>query len=298
MTAAPRSAIRELLSLLKPYRPIVISSITLGIIGGLSVTALLATVNRGLHSADGMGTGVVLAFAGLCLLALLSSIGADIGTNFVGQKVIAKLRKDLGAKVLAAPIEQIERYRTHRLIPVLTHDVDTISDFAFAFAPLFGHQYAACWIDLRGVADAYLREKGIDYFENSRRATLAQRAYAIANPGGWRDYGDDVWGLTACDGPANIELSYNGRPRRFTTYMARGAAADAVIDDGTIAPTAAGGSIPFAPKETIHALKSMRERYGDRLYGEYGFRDAFNPSFRYTDVKPQRGVVEPERGWF
>ena len=136
MTAAPRSAIRELLSLLKPYRPIVISSITLGIVGGLSVTALLATVNRGLHSADGMGTGVVLAFAGLCLLALLSSIGADIGTNFVGQKVIAKLRKDLGAKVLAAPIEQIERYRTHRLIPVLTHDVDTISDFAFAFAPL------------------------------------------------------------------------------------------------------------------------------------------------------------------
>ncbi|MDD0987674.1 cyclic peptide export ABC transporter [Pseudomonas shahriarae] len=136
MTAAPRSAIRELLSLLKPYRRIVISSITLGIVGGLSVTALLATVNRGLHSADGMGTGVVLAFAGLCLLVLLSSIGADIGTNFVGQKVIAKLRKDLGAKVLAAPIEQIERYRTHRLIPVLTHDVDTISDFAFAFAPL------------------------------------------------------------------------------------------------------------------------------------------------------------------
>jgi hypothetical protein len=166
------------------------------------------------------------------------------------------------------------------------------------FAPLFGHQYAACWIDLRGVADAYLREKGIDYFENSRRATLAQRQYAIANPGGWRDYGADVWGLTACDGPANIERNYNGQPRRFTAYMARGAAADSVIDDGTIAPTAAGGSIPFAPQETIHALKAMRERYGDRLYGEYGFRDAFNPSFRYTDVKPQRGVINPEHGWF
>ncbi|MFP3449986.1 cyclic peptide transporter, partial [Pseudomonas sp. SIMBA_067] len=54
----------------------------------------------------------------------------------VGQKVIARLRKDLGAKVLSAPIEQLERYRTHRLIPVLTRDVDTISDFAFAFAPL------------------------------------------------------------------------------------------------------------------------------------------------------------------
>jgi len=136
MTAAPRSAIRELLSLLKPYRPIVISSIVLGIVGGLSVTALLATVNQGLHNPDGMSKGVVLAFAGLCALALLSTIAADIGTNFVGQKIIAKLRKDLGAKVLAAPIEQIERYRTHRLIPVLTHDVDTISDFAFAFAPL------------------------------------------------------------------------------------------------------------------------------------------------------------------
>jgi putative ATP-binding cassette transporter len=136
MTAKPRSALREILSLLKPYRAIVSGSILFGIVGGLSVTALLATVNRGLHSDDGLNSAVVLAFAGLCLLALLSSIAADIGSNYVGQKVIAGLRKDLGAKVLAAPIEQIERYRTHRLIPVLTHDVDTISDFAFAFAPL------------------------------------------------------------------------------------------------------------------------------------------------------------------
>lgn len=136
MTAPPRSATRDLLSLLKPYRWIVASSILLGILGGLSITALLATVNRGLHNADGLSNGVIMAFAGLCLVALLSGIAADIGTNLVGQKVIAQLRKDLGAKVLSAPIEQIERYRTHRLIPVLTHDVDTISDFAFSFAPL------------------------------------------------------------------------------------------------------------------------------------------------------------------
>jgi len=100
------------------------------------VTALLATVNQGLHADGGMSQGVILAFAGLCVLALVSSVAADSGTNYVGQKVIARLRKDLGAKVLSAPIEQIERYRTHRLIPVLTRDVDTISDFAFAFAPL------------------------------------------------------------------------------------------------------------------------------------------------------------------
>ncbi|AIR88246.1 cyclic peptide export ABC transporter [Pseudomonas cremoricolorata] len=136
MTAASRSATRELLSLLRPYRLLVISSIVLGIIGGLAVTALLATVNQSLHNANGLGTGVVLAFIGLCVVALLTSIFADIGSNYVGQHVIARLRKDLGAKVLSAPIDQIERYRTHRLIPVLTHDVDTISDFAFSFAPL------------------------------------------------------------------------------------------------------------------------------------------------------------------
>ncbi|MFS0826568.1 cyclic peptide export ABC transporter [Pseudomonas phoenicis] len=136
MSAPSRSAFHELMTLLRPYRWIVAGSIVLGILGGLSITALLATVNRGLHNAQGLSSGVILAFAGLCLVALLSGIAADIGTNLVGQKVIARLRKELGAKVLAAPIEQIERYRTHRLIPVLTHDVDTISDFAFSFAPL------------------------------------------------------------------------------------------------------------------------------------------------------------------
>jgi putative ATP-binding cassette transporter len=79
---------------------------------------------------------VILTFAALCVLALVSSIISDIGTNYVGQRIIAALRKDLGEKVLSAPIGQIEGYRSHRLIPVLTHDVDTISDFSFAFTPL------------------------------------------------------------------------------------------------------------------------------------------------------------------
>ena len=98
-TSSP-GAIRELLGLLKPYRPAVIVSVLLGMVGGLAVTALLATVNQGLHAADGMSQGVILAFAGLCVLALVSSVAADSGTNYVGQKVIARLRKDLGAKVL------------------------------------------------------------------------------------------------------------------------------------------------------------------------------------------------------
>ncbi|MVV47630.1 cyclic peptide export ABC transporter [Pseudomonas sp. PB120] len=136
MTQPPRGAIGELFALLKPFRLIVAASIFLGMVGGLSVTVLLATINNALHSDTGLTQGVVALFAGLCLLALLSSICSDIGTNYVGQHIIAKLRKQLGEKVLSAPIEQIERYRSHRLIPVLTHDVDTISDFAFAFAPL------------------------------------------------------------------------------------------------------------------------------------------------------------------
>jgi putative ATP-binding cassette transporter len=136
MTAKPRSAIREVLSLLKPYRGRLSFSTALGILGGLSVTALLATINTHLNSDAGLSQGMVLAFAGLCMLGLLCSIVSDVGTNYVGQHVIASLRKDLGEKVLCAPIEQIERYRSHRLIPVLTHDVDTISDFAFDFAPL------------------------------------------------------------------------------------------------------------------------------------------------------------------
>ena len=136
MTQPTRGAIHELFSLLKPFRLVVSLSILLGMVGGLSVTVLLATINNALHSPDDLTQGVVALFGGLCLLALGSSICSDIGTNYVGQHIIAKLRKELGEKVLSAPIEQIERYRSHRLIPVLTHDVDTISDFAFAFAPL------------------------------------------------------------------------------------------------------------------------------------------------------------------
>ncbi|SDU48729.1 MULTISPECIES: cyclic peptide export ABC transporter [Pseudomonas fluorescens group] len=136
MTKPTRGAINELFALLKPFRLIVSASIVLGMLGGLSVTVLLATINNALHSDDGLTPTVVMIFAGLCALALLTTILSDIGTNYVGQHIIAKLRKELGEKVLSAPIDQIERYRSHRLIPVLTHDVDTISDFAFAFAPL------------------------------------------------------------------------------------------------------------------------------------------------------------------
>jgi hypothetical protein len=166
------------------------------------------------------------------------------------------------------------------------------------FAPLFGHQYSQLFIDFRGIFDPYMRAKGIDYFENARRATLAQRAYAAHNPGGWAGYSADVWGLTASDGPVDADYVIGGRSRHFMTYAARGADFTEVRDDGTLAPTAAGGSIPFAPEITIPALREMRRRYGDLLFQEYGFIDAFNPTLTDSTLRVQTGRIVPGVGWF
>jgi len=147
-----------------------------------------------------------------------------------------------------------------------------------SFAPLFGHQYSHVWIDFRGIRDAWSAKRGLDYFENSRRATYAQRSYAIANPMHWRAYGANVWGLTACDGPGAKRGRAQGRRERFYSYMARGVGVNEVIDDGTIAPTAALGSLPFAPEIVIPAAREMHERFGTSIYSDYGFFDAFNPT--------------------
>ena len=129
------------------------------------------------------------------------------------------------------------------------------------FAPLFGHQYSHCWIDFRHIADAYMMSNNTSYFENSRRATRAQRSYCIANPKGWTGYSSNLWGLTACDAP--------------TGYSAHGAP-PAENDDGTIAPTAAGGSIAFAPEYCVPTLRNFYDRFRRNLWTAYGFKDAFN----------------------
>jgi len=164
------------------------------------------------------------------------------------------------------------------------------------FAPLFGHQYAHVWIDFRDIQDPYMRQKGIDYFENSRRAVLAQQAYAQDNPSDYSGYGQNVWGWTASDGPGDTTVSIDGTERSFRGYWARGVAQGDIRDDGTIAPTAAGGSVPFAPDETISALRAMKQRYGDALFGPYGFYDAFNPTYTLSTTPPDGGKVTA-RGW-
>jgi len=184
--------------------------------------------------------------------------------------------------------------------PAFTSTYEWTSFYGHAhvnFAPLFGHQYSHVWIDFRDIQDPYMREKGIDYFENSRRATLAQRQYAIDNPRDFVGYGENIWGLTASDGPGNTTVTVGGREREFKGYWARGAADGDIRDDGTIPPTAVGGSVPFAPDQTIEALKTMRTRYGDHLFGTYGFFDAFNPTYSLQERPPEGGKTTPQ-GWF
>lgn len=163
------------------------------------------------------------------------------------------------------------------------------------FGPLFGHQYSHVWIDFRGIRDSYMRRRGIDYFESSRRATRAQRNYAIANPGEWSGYDGHIWGLTACDGPGDFKLAIAAREREFFSYSARG---PGERDDGTIAPTAAGGSIAFEPEITQAALAAMHARYGSAIYGRYGFFDSFNPTLTEpAGINLLHGKIVPGLCW-
>lgn len=171
-----------------------------------------------------------------------------------------------------------------------TYEWDTFEGYEnIQFEPLFGHQYSHVWIDFKGIQDKYMRGKGIDYFENSKRATLSNRSYCIKNPLKAKGYHEWCWGLTACDGPDNKKIIIDGKPWQFYDYRARGACSFRVVDDGTIAPTAAGGAYPFTPDISDHTLKYMWETYQRDLVGEFGFKDAFNLTY-ITDQTPN--------GWF
>jgi hypothetical protein len=142
--------------------------------------------------------------------------------------------------------------------------------------PLFIHQLSHVWIDFRGIGDDYMRERGIDYFENSRRATFAQQQYAIRNPRRFKGYGECCWGLTASDGPGPASRRIGGVGRRFYDYKARGVPYGP--DDGTIAPWAAAASLPFAPEIVLPTIRHFVEDRPE-LQSKYGLLCSFNPSF-------------------
>lgn len=152
--------------------------------------------------------------------------------------------------------------------------------------PLFIHQLSHLWIDFRGIRDEFMRGKGIDYFENSRRATYMQKEYAIHNPNQFSGYGENAWGITASDGPGPAVLTHDGIERRFFDYEARGAPFGP--DDGTLAPWAAVSSLPFAPEIVLPALQHFNDAYPE-MTSKYGFKCSFNPTFIDEE--------QSEKGW-
>ncbi|SDP62253.1 putative ATP-binding cassette transporter [Rhodoferax sp. OV413] len=124
----------SILRLLKPYIFWIALSTVTGIGAGAATVALLATINEVLNRPGGMAGGLLVTFIALCFGALFGRAVSDMSNNIVGQRLVAQVRKDLALKILAAPIDALERYRTHRLMPVLTQDVDMISDVAFMLA--------------------------------------------------------------------------------------------------------------------------------------------------------------------
>jgi hypothetical protein len=132
--------------------------------------------------------------------------------------------------------------------------------------PLFVHQYSQAWVDFRGRHD----RTQTDYFANSVAATRAHRAFCLSLARQFpASYSHDIWGITASDS-AKGYLAWGGPPM------------DSRID-GAVAPSAPGGSLMFNPEICLPALRAMYGRFGRRVYGRYGFVDAFNPTTGWTD---------------
>lgn len=163
---------------------------------------------------------------------------------------------------------------THALLPASWYALwsdryryEGHSYFTTIGVPLFMHQYSHAWVDYRNRRET--KGDRIDYFENSINATLAHRAFCINLSGEFPAFGPNAWGITASDS-AKGYLAWGGPPR------------DPAID-GTIVPSAAGGSLMFTPKLSLAALRAMHEKYEGRIYGRYGFVDAFNPHTGWID---------------
>jgi hypothetical protein len=133
--------------------------------------------------------------------------------------------------------------------------------------PLFMHQYSHAWIDFRHRRER--RGLRINYFTNSIAATRAHRAFCISLSGEFPGYGANVWGITASDSVKGY-VAWGGPPRDPAT-------------DGTVVPSAPGGSLMFTPDISIQALRTMHERFGKRIYDRYGFANAFNPNTGWVD---------------
>ena len=156
---------------------------------------------------------------------------------------------------------------------------------------LFTHQLSHVWVDFRGIQDDYMRGKGIDYFENSRRATMVQQLYAIDNPLKFKSYGHHCWGITASEGPGPGSLEVSGVARPLFDYIARGVPYGP--DDGTLAPWAVAASLPFAPEIVLPTLDYCIYQAKLTEFNTYGFKASFNPSHPGEPGNPYGWWVSP-----
>jgi hypothetical protein len=153
-------------------------------------------------------------------------------------------------------------------------------------APLFVHQFPHVLIDFRGIRDEPMRARGIDYFENSRRAAYVHQQHAIQNPYQFEGYGEFAWGITASEGPVQGPESLHKEGRTFYGYLARGVPEP---DDGTLSPWTAITALPFAPEIALPTIRHYTETF-PQLSGEYGLKCSLNPTFP--------GETKESRGWF
>jgi hypothetical protein len=148
----------------------------------------------------------------------------------------------------------------------ITFDYDGLR-YIGSYAPLFVHQYSQAWFDFRGKRDRYA-----NYFRNSIVATEAHRRFCLEFHDRYPHFTEDLWGITASD-------SKDG-------YVVWGGPPEMGPIDGTVVPSAAGGSLPFLPQQTLRVLKNMKNRYGEKAWCRYGLINAFNPMTNWynTDV--------------
>ncbi len=186
----------------------------------------------------------------------------------------------LGSPTFPLPVESYSAWAS-------TYEWKEIYGREFLYgSSLFVHQYSHQWIDFRGIQDVFMRDKGIDYFENSRRATYVQQQYAIDNPYGFEGYGQYFWGLTASDGPGRMSRQVSNVRRRFFGYVARGVPYGP--DDGTVAPWAVVASLPFAPEIVLPTVRNFEVVY-PKIKGKYCFKCSLNLTVPHKSPD--------ERGW-
>jgi len=140
-------------------------------------------------------------------------------------------------------------------------------EYISAADPLFVHQFSHAFVDFRGRRER--RPPGIDWWRNSMVATRAHKAFCLSLAGEFPGYRENVWGITASDS-AKGYVAWGGPPRNPAI-------------DGTIVPCAAGGSLMLTPEITIPVMRTLKEDFGTRIYGRYGFVDAFNPNTRWVN---------------